>query len=110
AWKADKVRSDQFGNKQYRVATGEWIDADNVTFGDSATDNNNNSASGLTDVQSVKGVVSVGTPGFTYLLYSKDGKLIKNRALAGGTDWKFINTAKDSDGTTYYRVATDEWV
>ena len=110
AWKADKVRTDQDGNKQYRVATGEWIDANDVTFGDSATDNNNNSASGLTDIQSVKGVVSVGTPGFTYLLYSKDGKLIKNRALAGGTDWAFINTAKDSDGTTYYRVATDEWV
>jgi len=106
AWKADKVRTDQNGNKQYRVATGEWIDANDVTFGDTATTD----TGALTDIQSVKGIVKLDNAGFTYFLYNKAGDQLKTRALSGNSSWQVINTAKDSEGNTYYRVATDEWV
>lgn len=106
AWKTDKMRTDQNGNKQYRVATGEWIDANDVTFGDSATTD----TGALTDIKSVDGTVKLDNAGFTYFLYNKAGDQLKTRALAGNSSWRVINTAKDSEGNTYYRVATDEWV
>lgn len=106
AWKADKVRTDQNGNKQYRVATDEWIDANDVTFGDAATVD----TSALTDIQSVTGTVKLENASMVYFLYNKAGEQVKNRALSGNSAWKVINTAKDADGNTYYRVATDEWV
>jgi len=107
AWKTDKVRTDQNGNKQYRVATGEWIDANDVTYGEQGTTDN---TSALTDIKSVDGKVTLDNAGFTYFLYNKDGDQLKTRALSGNTAWKVINTAKDAEGNTYYRVATDEWV
>ena len=107
-WKTDKVRTDQDGNKQYRVATGEWVDANDVTYKEAGSTTTDDGA--LTDIQSVKGVINLDKGNYTYMLYTKDGKLIKNRSLNGGTDWAYINTAKDADGNVYYRVATNEWL
>ena len=107
-WKTNAVRTDQNGNKQYRVATGEWVDANDVTFGDSTTTDTDSSA--LTDIQKVNGTVNLDKGNYQYMLYKKDGSLIKNRQLAGGSAWHAINTAKDSEGNTYYRVATNEWL
>ena len=107
-WRTDKVRTNQDGVKQYRVATGEWIDANNVTFSDKATTPSDNSA--LTDIQNQNGTVTLDAPAsFNYLLYTKSGEL-GNRALSGDSAWKVIQTAKDSKGRTYYRVSTTEWV
>lgn len=107
-WRTDKVRTNQDGVKQYRVATGEWIDANKVTFSDKATTPSDNSA--LTDIQNQNGTVTLDAPAsFNYLLYTKSGEL-GNRALSGDSAWKVIQTAKDSKGRTYYRVSTTEWV
>jgi hypothetical protein len=109
SWLTDQYRTNQNGVKQYRVATGEWIDADNVTFSDKATTPSED-GSALTDIQDHNGTVTLDAPAsFNYLLYSKDGK-VSNRALGGDSAWKVIQTAKDSQGRTYYRVSTTEWV
>ena len=108
AWLTDQYRVNNNGVKQYRVATGEWIDANNVTFSDKATTPSDNSA--LTDIQNQNGTVTLDAPAsFNYLLYTKSGEL-GNRALSGDSAWKVIQTAKDSKGRTYYRVSTTEWV
>ncbi|WP_125567034.1 hypothetical protein [Companilactobacillus insicii] len=110
AWKTNAVRTDQNGNKQYRVATGEWIDADSVTFSDKATDNNN--GTGLTDIVKTKGVVVINKgANYVYPLFDANGDTIKGRAVSGdNTAWQVAATAKDADGNTYYKVATNEWV
>jgi len=108
-WLTDKVRTNQNGVKQYRVATGEWADANDVKFSENGSTSTDNS-SALTDIQSVKGTVSLAKGNYVYMLFSKDGNQVKGRQLAGGTDWAYINTAKDSEGNTYYRVATNEWL
>ncbi|KRK78984.1 SLAP domain-containing protein [Companilactobacillus nodensis] len=107
AWKTDKVRTDQDGNKQYRVATGEWVNANDVTFTKAGE---TPAGDGLTDIQKVTGQVSLDGGNYVYFLYGKDGKLLTQRSLMPGTDWKVINTAKDAEGNTYYRVATNEWL
>jgi len=107
AWKTDKVRTDQNGNKQYRVSTDEWIDADSVTFSDSTTAP---STGALTDITPVDGkVTTAGPASFLYLLYSADGKQ-SSRALPGLSAWRTDKKATDANGNTVYRVSTDEWV
>lgn len=106
AWKTNAVRTDANGNKQYRVATGEWINADSVTFakdGDTST-------GALTDITKVDGTATLDAGNYVYFLYNKDGKVLTNRSLMPGTAWHVINTAKDAEGNTYYRVATNEWL
>ncbi|WP_099973937.1 hypothetical protein [Lactobacillus terrae] len=107
AWLTDQQRTESDGSVQYRVATGEWIDAASVTFSDSIA----TSSSALTDIQDLQGrhVVSISTPGFVYPLFQADGSKA-GRALAGGTDWLTDKTAKDAEGHVYYRVSTTEWL
>ncbi|APX71915.1 hypothetical protein M5C72_01880 [Companilactobacillus allii] len=108
SWQTNAVRTNANGDKQYRVATGEWVDADDVTF-DDGTSTTTPSEDGLFDIQKVSGKVSLIDDGHVFPLYKKDGSAIKSRMLARG-EWAFINTAKDSEGNTYYRVATNEWL
>lgn len=54
-----------------------------------------------------KGTVRVGDK--TAFLYTVDGKLISNRALGSGSDWKVVNKLV-LNGKAYYQVATTEWV
>ncbi|WP_125762871.1 hypothetical protein [Companilactobacillus hulinensis] len=106
-WKTNAVRTDQFGNKQYRVATGEWVDANDVTFSDGTSTDNTGA---LSDFTKVNGTVSLDGPAsFVYRLYTKDGSEAK-RALAGDSSWIVSQTAKDASGNTYYKVSTTEWV
>lgn len=42
-------------------------------------------------------------------LYSTEGKVVNDRALAKGSNW-FTDKTLVLDGTTYYRVSTNEWV
>ena len=108
AWKTDKVRVNQDGVKQYRVATGEWIDADNVVYGEN---NNNNNGSGLTEIKTVSGVATLTKPaGYFMTLFGDNGKALDNMMLASQTAWRVDRTAKDANGVTYYRVATGEWL
>ena len=111
AWKTDQKRTDQNGNVQYRVATNEWIDAAGVTFGDSAATDNGSTEGAYTDVKEVNGKVTLAGPaGFMYMLYSDNGVVNGSRALSGDSGWKTDKVAKNANGTTVYRVATNEWV
>jgi len=105
AWKTDMKRVDQKGNVQYRVATGEWINANDVTFSDGTA-----TTDGLTDIKDASGVATLNKPaGYVFSLFGDNGKVL-SRALATGSAWRVDRTAKDSDGNTYYRVATGEWL
>ncbi|WP_363473068.1 hypothetical protein [Companilactobacillus musae] len=109
-WATDKVRTDQDGNKQYRVATGEWIDANDVTFSEKG-DNNNNAEGAYTDVQALNGKVTLDGPSsFIYMLYNDNGASVSNRALAGNSEWYTDKKATNAAGQTVYHVATGEWV
>ena len=108
AWITDQKRVDQNGTTQYRVATGEWIDANDVTFSDKATDNNEGE---YTDVQALNGKVTLDGPSsFVYFLYNNEGKQIANRALTGDSAWFTDKKATNAAGVTVYHVATGEWV
>ncbi|WP_338216179.1 hypothetical protein [Companilactobacillus muriivasis] len=110
AWKTNAVRVDQNGNKQYRVGGSEWIDANDVTFSDKATDNNNGEGA-YTDVKALNGkVVTAGPSGFVYPLFDDNGKQVTNRAVAGDTAWYTDKSAVNAEGTTVYHVATGEWL
>ncbi|GAQ01573.1 hypothetical protein NBRC111452_1385 [Companilactobacillus farciminis] len=107
AWVTDQKRVDQDGNTQYRVATGEWIDANNVTFSDKATTDEGE----YTDVQALNGKVTLDGPSsFIYMLYNDNGETVSNRALAGDSAWYTDKKATNAAGVTVYHVATGEWV
>lgn len=107
AWITDQKRVDQNGNTQYRVATGEWIDANDVTFSDKATTDEGE----YTDVQALNGKVTLDGPSsFIYMLYNDNGESVSNRALAGDSAWYTDKKATNAAGVTVYHVATGEWV
>ncbi|WP_368791294.1 hypothetical protein AB3Z09_04120 [Companilactobacillus farciminis] len=107
AWITDQKRVDQNGNTQYRVATGEWIDANNVTFSDKATTDEG----AYTDEQALNGKVTLDGPSsFVYFLYNDNGEQISSRALSGDSAWFTDKKATNAAGVTVYHVATGEWV
>ncbi|WDT65793.1 hypothetical protein NV391_00710 [Companilactobacillus crustorum] len=109
-WRTDKVRTNQDGVKQYRVATGEWIDADDVTFAKAGSDNGS-STGAYTDVKALNGSVTTkGPAGYYYPLYTDNGEQISNRGVSGLTSWYTDKSAKNADGVTVYHVATGEWL
>ncbi|CAJ1191348.1 hypothetical protein [Companilactobacillus nantensis] len=109
AWKTNAVRTDQDGNKQYRVGASEWINANDVTFSDKATDNNGEGA--YTDVKALNGkVTTAGPEGFYYPLYDDNGKMVTNRGVAGLSAWYTDKSAVNANGDTVYHVATGEWL
>ncbi|WP_099973940.1 hypothetical protein [Lactobacillus terrae] len=101
----DTVRENSKGDKQYRVATNEWIDAKDITFSEGKQSTAINE---ITDLPRIH-VVTVDTPGFVYPLFTIDG-VASTRSVAGGTAWATDKVGKDSAGNTYYRVTTTEWI
>lgn len=93
AWYTDQYRTNKAGVKQYRVATGEWIDSHDVIF-----------------VKAHKAVVNLDATKSYYDLYNIEEHKITNRALDEKTSWYTDATAEDADGNVYYRVASNEWV
>lgn len=89
-WHADKKMTLK-GKVYYRVATSEWVSADNVY----------EYTSNKTVINTVKGSYK--------RLYNSKGKLNTNRALASNTSWATDKVAM-INGVKMYRVATDEWV
>lgn len=77
------------GTKYYRVATDEWVKADDVIL-----------------IKGVKGVVKANTQATLY----KDTGDQSNRALAKNSTFVTDKISKTIDNETMYRVATDEWV
>lgn len=111
AWQTNAVRTNTVtGEKQYRVGADEWIDANNVTFSDKATDNNNGEGA-YTDVKALNGkVVTAGPSGFYYPLYDDNGKMISDRGVAGLSAWYTDKSAVNANGDIVYHVATGEWL
>ncbi|WP_338215225.1 SLAP domain-containing protein [Companilactobacillus muriivasis] len=87
-WKADKLMT--LNGVQYlRVATNEWVK--------------------LSDGLEIESLNSAVTTKNQARLYSADGKLVSDRALAPNTAWRTDRKAT-INGKTMYRVATNEWV
>lgn len=109
AWQTNAVRTNTVtGEKQYRVGADEWINANDVTFSDKATDNGEGA---YTDVKALNGkVVTAGPEGFYYPLYNDNGKMISDRGVAGLSAWYTDKSAVNADGVTVYHVATGEWL
>lgn len=93
SWVTDQYRTNSAGVKEYRVATGEWIDAHDVTF-----------------IKDIKNIVNVDETSSYYNLYDIDREVNGSRALEKKTSWQADKKAVDPDGNVYYRVATNEWV
>lgn len=104
-WLTDKKRTDQNGNVQYRVATGEWVNANDVTFAEKGS-----TTGAYTDKQSISGTVHLENKNNYYFLYDDNGNLVTSRGLNGDSDWHTDTVAKNASGVTVYRVATNEWV
>lgn len=104
AWRIDEVRTNQAGDKQYRVATGEWINADDVVLGSTSKNDDN------WTYTSIQGVVTTKNTHEYYVLYDQNNKLISNRGLSKDTSWKTNDYRTNHAGVEQYRVATDEWV
>ena len=102
SWQTDQTKVVN-GTTYYRVATNEWVAAQYLA-GNSST----------TDAASSANVIKVNNSNSSYVqlvALQDDGSMttITNRALANNTLWQTDQT-KVVDGTTYYRVATNEWV
>ncbi|WP_368791066.1 GH25 family lysozyme [Companilactobacillus farciminis] len=102
SWQTDQKKVVD-GTTYYRVATNEWV-AEQYLANNSST----------TNAASDANVIKVNNANSSYVqlvALQTDGsmKTITNRALANNTSWQTDQT-KVVDGTTYYRVATNEWI
>lgn len=102
SWQTDQTKVVD-GTTYYRVATNEWV-AEQYLANNSST----------TNAASDANVIKVNNANSSYVqlvALQADGsmKAITNRALANNTSWQTDQT-KVVDGTTYYRVATNEWI
>ena len=102
SWQTDQTKVVD-GTTYYRVATNEWV-AEQYLANNSST----------TNAASDANVIKVNNANSSYVqlvALQADGsmKIITNRALANNTSWQTDQT-KVVDGTTYYRVATNEWI
>jgi len=79
------------GVTYYRVATNEWVKATDVE-----------------EYAIVNSVIETKSDD-AKILYTAEGKAIKNRALANDTTW-FSDRSATINGEKMYRVATNEWV
>lgn len=86
-----------------------------VTTGDSTTTTDTDSSTTTNSgTNAGSGVISVKNTSGSYVplvALQSDGTMatVGNRALSNDTSWQTDQT-KDVNGTTYYRVATNEWV
>ncbi|WP_334352581.1 hypothetical protein [Companilactobacillus sp. HBUAS56257] len=104
SWKTDQVRTNRAGIKQYRVATGEWVDSNAVFFEEPVETGVFKNAVG------VKGIINLDRTSTVYRLYSKEDELIDDYSLAQETSWRTDYRVEDSNGDTYYHVGNDEWI
>lgn len=93
-WYSDKIMTLN-GTKYYRVAVNEWIKAA--------------SAYEYTPGNSLVRTTLNQTRMDAKTLINSERELVKNRALANGTDWQTDRVAI-LNGKKYYRVATNEFI
>ncbi|WP_054643018.1 SLAP domain-containing protein [Companilactobacillus kimchii] len=104
SWKTDQCRTNREGIKQYRVATGEWVDANDVVYEDAVD-------TGIfRDGRKVSGVINLDRTNIFYDLYSRENEIIEDYSLGEETSWKTDYKAQDVNGDTYYHVGDNEWI
>ena len=104
SWKTDQYRTNREGIKQYRVATGEWVDANDVVYEDAVD-------TGIfRDGRKVSGVINLDRTNIFYDLYSRENEIIEDYSLGEETSWKTDYKAQDVNGDTYYHVGDNEWI
>ena len=106
AWHTDKVRTDENGNKQYRVSTDEWINASSVSY--TAKNGTATPGSGLINVITYRGTIRLAADQ-NGKLFTLEGKPA-GRSLLADTVWRYDKRAQDSEGNYYFRVSTNEWL
>ncbi|WP_056967797.1 beta strand repeat-containing protein [Companilactobacillus kimchii] len=102
SWKTDQYRTNREGVKQYRVATNEWIDSNDVYFVGNEDD--------WTYYYDNYGVVTTKTGQDSYQLNNRANEMIKNRELDKNTSWKTDQYRTNRAGVKQYCVATNEWI
>ncbi|GEO58363.1 hypothetical protein [Companilactobacillus bobalius] len=104
SWKTDQYRTNREGVKQYRVATGEWVDANDVVYEDAID-------TGIfRDGRKVSGIINLDRTNIFYDLYSRENEIIEDYSLGEETSWKTDYKAQDVNGDTYYHVGDNEWI
>ena len=104
SWKTDEYRTNRAGVKQYRVATNEWIDSNDVYFVGNGDEDD------WTYYYDNYGVVKTKTDQNSYQLNNRANEMIKNRELGKNTSWKTDEYRTNRAGVKQYRVATNEWI
>ncbi|WP_334341624.1 beta strand repeat-containing protein [Companilactobacillus sp. HBUAS56275] len=106
SWKTDQYRTNRAGVKQYRVATNEWIDSNDVYFAEKSTGDEDD----WTYYYDSYGVVKTKADQNSYQLNNRANEMIKNRELGKNTSWKTDQYRTNRAGVKQYRVATNEWI
>ena len=104
SWKTDQYRTNREGIKQYRVATGEWVDANDVVYEDAVD------TGVFRDGRKISGVINLDRTNIFYDLYSRENEIIEDYSLGEETSWKTDYKAQDVNGDTYYHVGDNEWI
>ncbi|MQS97422.1 hypothetical protein [Companilactobacillus halodurans] len=104
AWITDWYRTNHEGVEQYRVATGEWVNVNDVYFKQTG------SIDALSNLTKVDGIVNLDASSSYYSLYNQNGQLISDYSLAKNTSWKADYRAQDDAGNIYYHVGNNEWI
>jgi len=83
----------------------------NLTYNGLSIFNHNKPISNPAHTKIIKenNTVFYATPDNNLNLYTENGEIIPNRALAGDTSW-LADRCMDLNGVNYVRVATNEWV
>jgi len=104
AWITTKYVIDNAGNKFYFVGNNSYILATDVTLkSEQANEDYKDDV-----ISSYPDIIKVtATPGAKAYDSQHDALPI---SLATGTDWKIDKKSTHSDGTVWYRVATNQWV
>ncbi|WP_125760622.1 glycoside hydrolase family 73 protein [Companilactobacillus hulinensis] len=100
---------DSYNLTQYDDDQPATNETQNTNTNNTNTDNSAETNGGSTNEVQEEGNVHVNVTPYAPL-QDNNGKAVKNRALGSDTDWYYNKTKTDSNGTTWYHVATSEWV
>lgn len=93
------------GAKYYLVGTNSYVkDSDIQLASETTTDVSDQDV--VVDYPDVVHVIASPSA----RLYNSKHQVSTNRALAANTDWKVDKKSTHADGSTWYRVSSDEWV
>lgn len=105
--------ADGTGKVIYSVKIIDPQGAGYITYSDensgSSNGSNGSNSSNKPEITDVKRLITIHPDNNEVSLYQKDTSEIRNRSLAGGSDW-YSDQQMVKKGKIYYRVSTNEWV